>query len=248
MVGQVEVLDRELALVAELVEAARAPSAKSTTPLASSTCTCVWPGLPCRSWMWSAYSSTSSGSPPQSATWPVSMRNRRPGTSSLIALMRLERVHASRRPTARAGSPGASRNLRTVHSHMPSPRGRRGRRAPARLRLRERRRAADRQRERRGIDLDASRRCARSRARGPAPRRDRRGRARTRRRRPRAGTCPTRRPSEPWCSMPVGMTMPTCWRCWPSIWSKCSATSSGVQPPSRHIHAICFGCWNSVNA
>ena len=49
-------------------------------------------------------------------------------------------------------------------------------------------------------------------------------------------------------SIPEGITMPTVWRCWPSTWSKCSATSSGVQPPSRHMNAICLGCWKIVYA
>ena len=53
-----------LAAVVELVEPARAPRRSRRRRAGSSTCTCVWPGSPCRSCTWSARSSSSHGSRP----------------------------------------------------------------------------------------------------------------------------------------------------------------------------------------
>ena len=119
---------------------------------------------------------------------------------------------------------------------------RRGCRAPHVDRLRERGRATDRQRQRRGI--------------GAEERID--VRVSVGRRRGRAGddvaargvddVDDAERPAHgdyDFC-IDVGITMPTCCRCWPRPLSKRSATCSGVQPPSFHIHATCFGCWNIV--
>jgi nitroreductase len=49
-------------------------------------------------------------------------------------------------------------------------------------------------------------------------------------------------------SRPLGITMPTGWRCWPRVASKCWATPEGSQPPSFHIQAIWRGVWNTVKA
>ena len=101
---------------------------------------------PCRSCTWSAYGSSSSGSPPQSATWPVSIRRPQPRHLGHHRPAGLGRVHHRAGPRLEQR---ARRGPEPAHAALPHPVGphRRGGRAPPRSRLGERGRAAHRQRE-----------------------------------------------------------------------------------------------------
>ena len=131
MLGQVEVLDREQPAVAERVERARAPRRSRRRRAGSSTCTCVWPGRAlAQLHVVGVRSSSSSGSPPQSATCPVSTSSRRPGTSAQHRAHRLARVHDRARPRLEQRAGRGPQPPRPQRSHMPSAGRRRGRRAP----------------------------------------------------------------------------------------------------------------------
>ena len=250
VVGQVEVLDRELARGSRARRGGGAPRRSRRRRVGSSTCTCVRPGAPWRSCTWSASSSSSSGSPPQSATCPVSTSSRSPGTSARNASTRLERVHDRARP--RLEQRAAARRATTAPR---APTCRRGRR----------RARASRTRRRRGFgnavgqpigsaSVAGSSRRARSMCSNPSAR-PRRARARRRRRAPRtrrrrrraARTCHRR--SSPLLLHPTWAS--PCRRAAGAGRGSCRSGRRPRRASSRrrcHIHAICFGCWNIVYA
>ena len=187
------------------------------------------PGLPWRSCTWSASSSSSNGSPPQSATWPVSTSSRTPGTSSRNARTVSTRVHDRARPRLeqRVRRGAATTAPRAPTCRRPSALGAGVEHHPS-TGFGNDGRAPDRQRERRRVDAE-QRVDVREAVGAPRPATARRCRraARRRRRRRRAARRIARtigrRMSR---SCDFGMTMPTCCRCWPRPLSKCSATSA----------------------
>ena len=163
----------------------------------------------------------------------------------------LGRVHDRARPRLEQrggrGAPPAHRAL----PHAVAVALGAGRRAPRVDRLRERGRAPDRQRERAGSvsseRIDVREAVGLRGPRGRASAMSRHGRAYDRRRRRPAATAAAERRR---------LTSPSTWAspCRPAAGAGRGSCRTSprprrrVQPPSFHIHAICFGCWKIVYA
>ena len=248
--GEVEVLDRQTALVVERRRAVRALRRSRRHRAGRRRGPASDPGFPWRSCTWSACSSSSSGSPPQSATWPVSTSSRRPGTSAWIIASTDSIEFTTRRPTARAAHRATDATSAPPLPHRRRPPCGAGVAHQPGLRLRERRRAPDRQHERRGVDVDEHVDVLE-----PDRPRARRSRSDSGSRQKTTSTTPRRYRNRSPRYFFVARVLHARGHHHADVLqvlaedsSKCSATASGVQPPSRHMNAICFGCWKIVYA
>ena len=156
----------------------------------------------------------------------------------------LGRIHHGARPRLEQRAGRGPEPARRSAPTCPGPsRVRRGG-APARSRLRERRRAADGQRQRRRVHVDQHVDVLeRVGQRELGAHLDRPRRVDD------VDDAERNRHAGYFCSpysMPVRHDHADVLEVLAEDLSKLSATCSGSQPPSRHIHAICFGCWKIV--